>query len=306
MKVHHGDMDALRAHGEDNRRKEFLHKASVPLCLRSACSDAGVGAPARGVCRSARLHITMRKPLAACVVLLFLPLSGCLNVPSVAGRTAAVLPGGSEHLVMGAGVGGVAFEDSATGDSGTDVVAVPHFSLMLGLGDRFDCQMGANGFQGFLVLRRQIAGDLQGKASRSRFDASLEVGASVSSSATFRALRIGPYDVHLGVNLSFPGRSVVPYVTYRYHWASRSYWEWGEWLTPQNWVSLPPSWPSGVEEGESFRQEMLFVGVEFPAPSSAGAFAAVEIYFGRPSRLGRIGAKKTEEVAGINVVISHL
>ncbi len=247
------------------------------------------------------------------VASLALAVGGCLSVPSVAGRTAAVVPEGREFLVMGGGVASTGYEDVSTGETGTDLTAVPHFSLMLGLGDGFDCQFGANGFQGIVVVRYQLAGEpLSDTPPSSRgMDVSIEAGTSVSSSATVARLEIGPADFHLGLNVSFPGGNVVPYVTYRHHWANGSYWKWEEWFNLDRWIDPDtlephlPSWPSGVEESEDFEQEMIFVGVEFPSPGGGASRVAIEIFHGRPSFLGAEGTKKTGKVYGLNVIFSR-
>jgi len=192
------------------------------------------------------------------------------------------------------------WEDLVGAETGTDDLGLAHFSLAIGMGNGFDCQFGANGLQGFVVLRRQVVGRAAGAERTGRFplDLSLEAGWSVTTDPSAAELRIGPTDVHLGLTVSTPGRKVTPYFTYRHHWADRSYayWEWSK-------AEIPLV--MGLADGESFAQEMFFFGAEFPAPGNPEKRVAVEIYHGRPIGNEAKEAKKAERFYGFNVILSR-
>jgi len=197
--------------------------------------------------------------------------SGCLPVPTVVGRPAAVVPrdvGSSVVECFGGALLSIQSKDIEAGDRETLTLPGVHGGAIWGLGHGTDVSFAINNeIQGAVILRQQVLGrpegyDPPGGRRGPAVDASLEAG--LGGTWLIDALLT---DVHLGVNVSFPCPRVTPYVSYRHHWVSHPVW------TDDNGYEI-----------DKYRQEMIWLGFDFPRVGVVGGRAAVEVFYGWPHR----------------------
>ncbi|MHC4250055.1 MAG: hypothetical protein ACYS9X_13080 [Planctomycetota bacterium] len=226
-----------------------------------------------------------------------LALAGCMPVPTVLGRTAAVLPEGKFRESFGGGFvafdasGGAQLPDDAS-EGGDVIMPYGHASYAFGLGRDLEFSGGLTNGQGFIVFRWQPVGVADTYASASSFplDISVEVGASIWGAAVVAPV-IPFMDAHVGVNASLPGRTVTPYLSCRRHAVRYSYW----------------NDTRGIYDSTRFGQWMFFLGVEFRgAPFGRDRRMAVEAFYGRSDDMDPAPDGLAAEVWGVNVVVGRI
>ncbi|MHC5053752.1 MAG: hypothetical protein ACYTKD_03425 [Planctomycetota bacterium] len=234
---------------------------------------------------------------AAAASLVALALAGCMPVPTVVGRAAAVLPEGKSRESFG---GGFVACDMSPGEAvRKDVrwhedVTMPcgHASFAFGLGQGLEVSGLLTNGQTSGVLRWQPIGaaDTCIPASAFPLDISVEVGASMWGAALiFPVMPLA--DAHVGVNISLAGRTVAPYLSCRRHVVKTSWWDDAR----------------GTYDSTRFGQWMFFLGVEFRGSQIGGdTRMAVEAFYGRSDGMDPAPHGLAAEVWGVNVVVGRI
>ncbi len=238
--------------------------------------------------------------------ILSVALAGCVPVPTVVGRPAAVLRKDATRINVG---GGLVDCDVTTTQTMPDVETLHdkawgygHASVEFGLGKRFGLQGGMNNGQGYLVLRYQPVGYPAEQAYRRRFPVDLSLECGASTWIAMAAIPFVPYipygDAHVGVNVSIPMGGFTPYASFRRHRVSHTFYD----PDPE----APPT--EGGYPENSFRQDMYFVGVEFKIGDSwfRDHRLVIEYFWGESTEPASGYYGESTRVRGLNVIVGVL
>ena len=158
----------------------------------------GCSAPALG--RSSRHTGSRRCVFAAvsCALALF----GCIPVPSVVGRPAAVVPQGTKTV----NIGGGGFYEELENQEGADAYCLGYYHTSSTVGLPHDCDLTlgcSNVLQGFATLRCQVLGRPEAglTTGTTSLDSSVEVGAAITI-----PLEAYTLSGHVGINVSLSGQ----------------------------------------------------------------------------------------------------